>query len=88
VADENWKALNYVLEQDPFVASVRALWDQAEILPEGVRPSGPSISKHLWKVRFPRNLNAGKNTITVKVKHGERTFFDTFDFEVVEEKPD
>ncbi|MDP2237276.1 MAG: calcineurin-like phosphoesterase family protein [Bacteroidales bacterium] len=86
VGGGKWNPMNYILEQDPYVASVRALWDQAEILPEGVRPSGPSVSKHLWKARIPRNLKAGKNTITVKVKHGERAFFDTFDFEVVDEK--
>lgn len=77
---QDFTPMRKVREQDPYMAAIRAKWDQAAELPEGVRPSNPSVSEHLWKVRMPRQLKPGKHRIEVKVLHGEKTFFDSFEF--------
>lgn len=84
IQKSKWIPMSYTLEPDPTMTGIRYEWDTALALPEGRRPSNPSISKHLWKARFPRNLAAGMHTIEVKVVHGNRQLFDTTEIEVLE----
>jgi hypothetical protein len=83
--DGEWKAMNYVVEQDPFISSIRYEWDFATSMPEGVRPSNPVPCYHLWKVRVPGRLPLGTNTFYVKVTDQlGREYSDQMNFEVVE----
>jgi hypothetical protein len=84
INNEDWKPMNYTIEQDPFISGIRYQWDTAEKMPEGIRPSNPTLSYHLWKIRIPTRLPLGKNVIEVKaIDMYGRTFTDKFEFQVV-----
>jgi hypothetical protein len=79
-----WKPMFYRVEQDPTVTAMRYLWDHAETLPEGTRPSNPALCYHLWKARVPTNVNLGENTIQIRVKdHEGRIFTDEYVYKAV-----
>ncbi len=86
INEDEWRLMRYAIEQDPYISALRYEWDYATSLPEGVRPSNPVYSHHLWKTRFTSSgLPLGTNTFFVKVtdKFG-REYYDQMDFEVVE----
>lgn len=84
VNDGGWRRMNYVVDIDPHVSAMRYKWDHAENLPQGVRPSNPVLSMHIWKARVPSNLSAGQHTIYVRVKDVfGREFYDQHQYEVV-----
>lgn len=84
IQESKWLPMHYTLEPDPTMTGIRYQWDTAVELPEGRRPSNPSICKHLWKARFPRNLKPGLHTIEIKVLHGNRQFTETAEIEVAD----
>jgi len=60
--------MRYAVEQDPHISAMRYIWDHADTLPKGTRPSNPVNCYHLWKARVPTNVPVGENTIYVRVK--------------------
>ncbi|MDZ7805744.1 MAG: calcineurin-like phosphoesterase family protein [Gracilimonas sp.] len=84
--DDNWRTMNRVAEQDPFVANLRQKWDTMDQMPEqGRRPSNPVDSDHLWKVNVPNNISIGTHVIDIRVTDMfGRAFEDRFTYEVVE----
>jgi len=81
----NWLSMHKVMEQDPFVASLREKWDRSSTLPAGKRPSNPIESTHLWKTGVPNDLPIGEHTIEIRVSDMfDRTFTEEFSYEVVE----
>lgn len=84
-----WRHMRYVVEQDPHVSAMRYRWDHADVLPEGVRPSNPVKSYHLWKARVPTNVELGQNVIAVRVKDKlGRVFTDEYRYIAVEQDDD
>lgn len=87
VNEGEWKKMRYVEEQDPHMSAIRYEWDFATELPQGLRPSNPFTSRHLWKTRMPTNVPAGENTIYVRVKDSfGRIFTDEFQFVAVDQE--
>jgi hypothetical protein len=85
VNDGEWRSMRYFIEQDPHISAMRYIWDHAETLPEGTRPSNPVNCYHLWKARVPTNVPAGENTIHVRVKDKlGRVYESSWKFEAVE----
>jgi len=84
VNDGDWKPMRYTVEPDPYNYARQYVWDHADELPLGVRPSSPMPSYHLWKARVPTNLPAGINTIHVMVTdmYG-RIFSEEYSYNVV-----
>jgi len=84
VNDGDWKPMRYTIEPDPYNYAQQYVWDHADQLPEGIRPSSPMNCYHLWKARVPTNLPDGVNTIHVKVTdtYG-RIFTEKYTFTVV-----
>ncbi|MFH5833145.1 calcineurin-like phosphoesterase C-terminal domain-containing protein [Halalkalibaculum sp. DA384] len=84
VANSGWRPMGKVEESDPYVAQLREKWDTSESLLAGKRPSNPVTSTHLWSVGVPNNLPTGKHTVQIRVTDMfGRTFYGTFDYEVV-----
>lgn len=63
-----WKRMAYTLDLDPAACGVRYLWDIAEKPLYGVKPTGPGISKHLWKIRLSGILEPGNHRIEVRAR--------------------
>jgi hypothetical protein len=85
VNDGEWLNMQYSIEPDPNISAMRYIWDHAETLPKGIRPSNPVNCYHLWKARVPGNVELGDNVITVRVKDKfGRIFTDEYRFRAVE----
>ena len=61
-----WKAMRYIEDQDPSYANMVYDWDLSEVLMDGLRPSNPNNSKHLWYTKLPTKLEAGIHEVEVK----------------------
>lgn len=84
---EEWRSMSYLKEHDPQVADLRSQWDNSMVVLDGVRPSNPEETYHLWKTRVTTRLPLGKNVYEVRVTDAfGREFLDQFEFEVVEVK--
>ena len=85
-SDAEWRTMNRVAEQDPFVSNLRQKWDSMDAMPEqGRRPSNPVESDHLWKMNVPNNTSIGRHTIKIRVTDMfGRVFEDQFSYDVVE----
>lgn len=84
VNDGEWRRMSYFADVDPNISAIRYIWDHADTLPEGLRPSNPVISLHIWKTRVPSNLPIGMHAIHVRVKDVfGREYYDTYRFEIV-----
>lgn len=66
INDGDWKTMRYTIEPDPYNYAQQYDWDHSVNLPNGIRPSGPLPSHHLWKARIPGNLSEGQNTVFIK----------------------
>ncbi|WP_445736875.1 calcineurin-like phosphoesterase C-terminal domain-containing protein [Mariniflexile sp.] len=61
-----WNAMKYLEDHDPIYANMVYDWDLSEVLMNGIRPSNPINSKHLWFTRLPTKLEAGIHEVEVK----------------------
>lgn len=85
IDEGNWKRMNWTLDLDPAMCAVRYEWDKAEKPLVGVKPTGPSISRHLWKTRLAGDLEPGLHIIQVRAKDAsDRIYTNSVSFEITE----
>ena len=61
-----WKAMQFVNQEDPFYQSQYQFWDLTNKLVAGRRPSYPAKSTHLWQGQINNNLPLGEHTVEVR----------------------
>ena len=64
---DTWRRMGRVKMGDPYITQLREVWDTADELLPGKRPSNPQPSDHLWKTGIPKNLPEGEHTMLVRV---------------------
>jgi hypothetical protein len=84
IDDGEWRSMRYSVGEDPTLAEIRHMWDRADVVPSGTRPSNPALSYHLWRGNIPSRLDLGTRKVEVRVTdlYG-REYRDFYEFEVV-----
>ncbi len=84
IDDGEWRSMRYSVGEDPKVSEIRHMWDRADVIPSGTRPSNPALSYHLWRGSIPTRLDLGTRKVEVRVTdlYG-REYRDFYEFEVV-----
>ena len=86
IDDGRWRRMAKVTEPDPSYVRMTQSWDANPDMFTGKRPSNPVDCTHLWKVRLPNRLPAGRHTIEVRVTDMfGRTFTGFSTYRVVEQ---
>ena len=62
----NWKAMEYIHEQDPSYEASVYEWDTTKDLMPGRRSSNPIASTHLWRGSIPVKLEVGNHKVEVR----------------------
>ncbi|MEO2062625.1 MAG: calcineurin-like phosphoesterase C-terminal domain-containing protein [Christiangramia sp.] len=62
----DWKKMDYIEDHDPNYSNMVYDWDLSDTLIDGIRPSNPIDSKHLWHARIPTKIENGEHLIEVK----------------------
>lgn len=80
-----YKPMNYIEDYDPSYLDILHLFDHTENVLPGKRPSNAQACTHLWTVKTPFKLNAGKHTVTVRAtdRYG-KTFTQSIDYTIAE----
>lgn len=80
-----YKPMNYIEDYDPSYLDILHLFDHTENVLRGKRPSNAQACTHLWTVKTPFKLNAGKHTVTVRAtdRYG-KTFTQSIDYTIAE----
>ncbi|NJK87332.1 MAG: metallophosphoesterase, partial [Bacteroidales bacterium] len=66
VNEGEWREMKYTIGPDPSYARIRLMWDDAEGLLPGARPSAPDKCYHLWKATLPSGIPQGYCKIEVE----------------------
>lgn len=87
IDDGPWKKMRYSEEADPYYLVQNTMWDEADTLFKGRRPTESADCKHLWKAPLPCNIGVGTHQIEVRATDmWGRTFTQRSSYRIEEPK--
>lgn len=87
IDDGPWKKMRYSEEADPYYLVQNTMWDEADTLFKGRRPTESADCKHLWKAPLPCNIGVGVHQIEVRATDlWGRTFIQRSSYRIEEPK--